>query len=192
MQTPYGNVHRLRYGTSLVKLMDPKQARRSAAAMVAAVTRCPCRAANLPSLWPVREAFLKFGQGQRLQSVVLATTQGEVVEAYYSRCKSPKKLNTHTRLSALSRVPRAGLEPVPDGGSSQILEGKLADSEALQSSEPGPHGSSAESTVTLSHDSINKALENARAEWLRGADPDALREALLEIVRRLESLPREK
>jgi catechol 2,3-dioxygenase-like lactoylglutathione lyase family enzyme len=25
VQTPYGNVHRLRYGTSLVKLMDPKQ-----------------------------------------------------------------------------------------------------------------------------------------------------------------------
>lgn len=24
LQTPYGNVHRLRYGTSLVKLMDPK------------------------------------------------------------------------------------------------------------------------------------------------------------------------
>jgi hypothetical protein len=26
VQTPFGNVHRLRYGTSLVKLMDPKQA----------------------------------------------------------------------------------------------------------------------------------------------------------------------
>ncbi len=25
VQTPFGNVHRLRYGTSLVKLMDPKQ-----------------------------------------------------------------------------------------------------------------------------------------------------------------------
>src|SRR5262245_45998116 len=25
LETPYGNVHRLRYGTSLVKLMDPKQ-----------------------------------------------------------------------------------------------------------------------------------------------------------------------
>jgi catechol 2,3-dioxygenase-like lactoylglutathione lyase family enzyme len=25
VQTPYGDVHRLRYGTSLVKLMDPKQ-----------------------------------------------------------------------------------------------------------------------------------------------------------------------
>lgn len=25
MQTPFGNVHRLRYGTSLVKIMDPKQ-----------------------------------------------------------------------------------------------------------------------------------------------------------------------
>ena len=24
VQTPYGNVHRLRYGTSLIKLMDPK------------------------------------------------------------------------------------------------------------------------------------------------------------------------
>lgn len=25
VETPFGNVHRLRYGTSLVKLMDPKQ-----------------------------------------------------------------------------------------------------------------------------------------------------------------------
>jgi catechol 2,3-dioxygenase-like lactoylglutathione lyase family enzyme len=25
VQTPFGNVHRLRYGTSLIKLMDPKQ-----------------------------------------------------------------------------------------------------------------------------------------------------------------------
>lgn len=25
VQTPYGNVHRLRYGTSLIKVMDPKQ-----------------------------------------------------------------------------------------------------------------------------------------------------------------------
>jgi catechol 2,3-dioxygenase-like lactoylglutathione lyase family enzyme len=25
VQTPFGNVHRLRYGTSLVKIMDPKQ-----------------------------------------------------------------------------------------------------------------------------------------------------------------------
>jgi hypothetical protein len=30
VQTPFGNVHRLRYGTSLVKLMDPKQVPRRA------------------------------------------------------------------------------------------------------------------------------------------------------------------
>jgi catechol 2,3-dioxygenase-like lactoylglutathione lyase family enzyme len=29
VQTPFGNVHRLRYGTSLVKLMDPKQVPRA-------------------------------------------------------------------------------------------------------------------------------------------------------------------
>ncbi len=68
----------------------------------------------------------------------------------------------------------------------QALVGKLADSEATVASSPDPSRSSAEPTVTLSHDIIEKALEEARSSWIRSGDTAALRNALLELLRRLE------
>lgn len=92
-----------------------------------------------------------------------------------------------TRLAAAQRARSTGLEPALAGGSSQVLTGNAADSKASETTQSGPSRPSAESTVTLSHGTISEALEAARAEWLRTGDERALRQALLELIRNLES-----
>ena len=83
-------------------------------------------------------------------------------------------------------MPRAGLEPGSDAGSSQVLIGNPADSEASEAHRPSPPRLSAEPTVTLSHDDVSRALENARVAWAHSPDPAVLRKALLELLRNLE------
>ncbi len=83
-------------------------------------------------------------------------------------------------------MPRAGLEPDKSDGSSPIVPGKAADSGPSDAESTDPCGSSAEPTVTLSHDSIAKGLGDARDAWTRSADPKALRRGLLELLRRLD------
>src|SRR5215471_16479773 len=61
----------------------------------------------------------------------------------------------------------AGIEGDSDARSSQVLDGNSANSEASTASRSDPPWSSAESTVTLSHEAIREALEAARAEWMR-------------------------
>ncbi len=45
--------------------------------------------------------------------------------------------------------------------------------------------SSAGPTVTLSHDDIAQALEDARAAWVSSSDLEGPRKALLELLQRL-------
>ena len=52
--------------------------------------------------------------------------------------------------------------------------------------------SSAESTVTLSHDEIVQAIEAARADWLQAGDVEALRGALLQVLRQLEQREKQR
>ncbi len=47
----------------------------------------------------------------RIQTVSREQTARAYYRPYYRRIASPKKLSTHTRLSPLAEVPRAGLEP---------------------------------------------------------------------------------
>ena len=79
-----------------------------------------------------------------------------------------------------------GFEPDEGVRSWQSLVGKLANSEATVAWSPGPCGSSAERTVTLSHEDVLKALDTARAGWLQSGDTTILRDALLDLLRRLE------
>jgi hypothetical protein len=84
----------------------------------------------------------------------------------------------------------AGIEPGPTAQSSQIVAGNSADSRLSDVGSTGSsvqlRDSSGEPTVTLSHDAIEKGLEEARSEWIRSGDQTALRRALLELLRRLE------
>ena len=79
-----------------------------------------------------------------------------------------------------------GLEPAEESRSSQALGGNAANSEAPDVAPAGPSRSSAESTVTLSHDSITEWLEAAHAAWLRTGDEKTLRRALLDLLWYLE------
>jgi len=49
-----------------------------------------------------------------------------------------------------------------------------------------PGEGSSEPTVTLSHEDIARALEEARAAWVQSADLEALRNALLDLLERLK------
>lgn len=83
-----------------------------------------------------------------------------------------------------------GLESDSEGGSSLIVAGNTADSERLGAQPPGPSGASADPTVTLSHDLIEKRLEEARSAWIRSGDGNALRHALFDLLRQIEGLGR--
>ena len=110
---------------------------------------------------------------------------GALRRPYYRHSASPKKPNSHTCLRQLAEVPRAGLEPAEESRSSQSLAGITTESEAVEVNEPDPRGSSAEPTVTLSHDEIRRALDDARHAWARSADVVVLRRALLELLQKL-------
>ena len=83
-------------------------------------------------------------------------------------------------------MPRAGFETVAEGGSSPLVAGNSADSGPSTPQQPGPSGPSADPTVTLSHDLIEKGLDEARSAWIRSGDQNALRRALLKLLHRLE------
>ena len=77
-----------------------------------------------------------------------------------------------------------GLEPSAEARSSRAFAGGGKDSGAVAA--PAKLGRPlAESTVTLSHDDIRRALDDARHAWARSADPVALRKALLELLAKL-------
>jgi len=80
----------------------------------------------------------------------------------------------------------SGYEPETANRSSPILEGKAAETETVEQPLLGAQGSSADPTVTLSHDFVGQELADARSAWDRDADPKALRRALLELLWRLE------
>ena len=79
-----------------------------------------------------------------------------------------------------------GFEPDDGVRAWQTLVGISANPEASDAASPDPRRPSAENTVTLSHELIEKALEEARSSWIRSGDTAALRNALLELLRRLE------
>ncbi len=79
-----------------------------------------------------------------------------------------------------------GFEPDEGVRSWQALVGKLADSEATVAESPDPSRSSAEPTVTLSHEEVLSALDAARTAWLKFGDTTALRQSLLDLLRRIE------
>jgi len=79
-----------------------------------------------------------------------------------------------------------GFEGAKSDGSSPIVVGNAADSGPSTPRKPGPYGPSADPTVTLSHDLIEKGLEEARSAWIRSGDQNALRRALLKLLHRLE------
>src|SRR5262249_51842423 len=101
--------------------------------------------------------------------------------ACYNSCDSKlpdtKKPPRLIDLEALAAARSTGLEPALQDGSSPVLDRNRADSGQVEAQRAGSGGSSAEPGVTVSHDEIRRALDDARHAWARSADPVALRKA---------------
>jgi hypothetical protein len=120
---------------------------------------------------------IREGRALELRQVASAACDTRFVDM-----KKPPRL---VDWEALAAARSTGLETSEESLSSPVLDRNQADSGQVEAQRAGPGGSFAESGVTVSHDDIRRALDEARHAWARSADREALRKALLALLQRL-------
>jgi hypothetical protein len=80
----------------------------------------------------------------------------------------------------------SGYEAAPSSGSSPVVEGNSTDSKAAEQPAIEARGHSTDPTVTLSHATVERAIEAALAGWKQRGDRTSLRRALIDLLRELE------